>query len=168
MVQIYNPNVVGKHILIDIKNVNSDKLKLVEDMKAFLDKIVEELKLNVVGECSHQFKKDNSPYGATMIYLLSESHLSVHTFVDEGKITLDLFTCDISLDDKNLKNIIGDYFGVSRPERIRRGKSRTARTRKVAPQAPAGCRPGPASARQDRLPPAHASPPCGLVRGGRD
>ncbi len=35
-------------ILIDIKNVNSDKLKLVEDMKAFLDKIVEELKLNVV------------------------------------------------------------------------------------------------------------------------
>jgi S-adenosylmethionine/arginine decarboxylase-like enzyme len=53
MVQIYNPNVVGKHILIDIKNVKSDKLKLVEDMKAFLDKIVEELKLNVVGECSH-------------------------------------------------------------------------------------------------------------------
>ncbi len=89
MVQIYNPNVVGKHILIDIQNVNSDKLKLVEDMKAFLDKIVEELKLNVVGERSHQFKKDNSPYGATMIYLLSESHLSVHTFVDEGKITLD-------------------------------------------------------------------------------
>jgi hypothetical protein len=44
MVQIYNPNVVGKHILIDIKNVNSDKLKLVEDMKLFLDKIVEELR----------------------------------------------------------------------------------------------------------------------------
>ena len=35
------------------------------------------------------------------------------TFVDEGKITLDLFTCDISLEDKKLKNIIGDYFGVS-------------------------------------------------------
>ncbi len=40
MVQIYNPNIVGKHILIDIKNVDSDKLKLVEDMKAFLDKII--------------------------------------------------------------------------------------------------------------------------------
>ena len=113
MVQIYNPNVVGKHILIDVKNVSSDKLKLVEDIKPFLDKLVEELKLNVVGECSHQFEKFNSPYGATMVYLLSESHLSVHTFVDEGKITLDLFTCDISLEDKKLKNIIGDYFGVS-------------------------------------------------------
>jgi len=113
MVQLYNPNIVGKHILVDIKNISSDKLKLVEHIKPFLDKLVEELKLNVVGECSHQFEKFNSPYGATMIYLLSESHLSVHTFVDEGKITLDLFTCDISLDDKNLKNIIGDFFGVS-------------------------------------------------------
>ena len=113
MVQLYNPNIVGKHILVDIKNISSDKLKLVEDIKPFLDKLVEELKLNVVGECSHQFEKFNSPYGATMVYLLSESHLSVHTFVDEGKITLDLFTCDISLEDKKLKNIIGDYFGVS-------------------------------------------------------
>ena len=112
MVQIYNPNVVGKHILIDIKNVNSDKLKLVEDMKAFLDKIVEELKLNVVGECSHQFKKDNSPYGATMIYLLAESHLSIHTFVDEGKITLDLFTCSLGVETEKIKSIIKDYFEV--------------------------------------------------------
>ena len=113
MVQIYNPNVVGKQILIDVKNIDSNKLKLVEHIKPFMNFLVDELKLNVVGECSHQFEKFNSPYGATMVYLLSESHLSVHTFVDEGKITLDLFTCDISLDDKNLKNIIGDYFGVS-------------------------------------------------------
>ena len=113
MVQIYNPNVVGKHILIDIKNIESDKLKLVEDMKLFLDRIVEELKLNVVGECSHQFEKNNYPYGATLVYLLSESHLSVHTFVDEGKITLDLFTCDVSLEDRNIKKIICDHFSIS-------------------------------------------------------
>jgi S-adenosylmethionine/arginine decarboxylase-like enzyme len=101
MVQIYNPSVVGKHISIDVKNINSNKLKLVDDIKPFMDKVVEELKLNVVGECSHQFQKFNSPYGATMIYLLAESHLSIHTFVDEGKVTLDLFTCDISLEDRN-------------------------------------------------------------------
>lgn len=113
MVHIYNPNVVGKHILIDIKNIESDKLKLVDDIKPFMNKIIEELKLNVVGECSHQFEKFNAPYGATMVYLLSESHLSAHTFVDEGKITLDLFTCDVSLNDKNIKNMICDYFSIS-------------------------------------------------------
>ena len=113
MVQIYNPNVVGKHILIDIKNVDSNKLKLVDDMKLFLNKLVEELKLNVVGECSYQFEKFNDPYGATLVYLLSESHLSVHTFVDEGKITLDLFTCDVSLEDRNIKKIICEFLQIS-------------------------------------------------------
>jgi len=106
MVQIYNPNVVGKQILIDVKNIDSDKLKLVEHIKPFMDFLVDELKLNVVGECSHQFKKDDEPHGVTIIYLLSESHLSIHTFVDEGKIALDLFTCNIGLDDKNIKRMI--------------------------------------------------------------
>ena len=36
MVQLYNPNIVGKHILVDIKNISSDKLKLVEDINPFL------------------------------------------------------------------------------------------------------------------------------------
>ena len=57
MVQLYNPSLVGKQVLIDVKNVNSDKIKTIEDIKPFMDKVVEVLKLNVVGECSHQFKK---------------------------------------------------------------------------------------------------------------
>ena len=74
MVQIYNPNVVGKLILIDVKGISSDKIKTVEMIKPFMDKVVEELNLNVVDQCSYQFENDNLPYGATMIYLLSESH----------------------------------------------------------------------------------------------
>ena len=113
MVQIYNPNVVGKQILIDVKNIESDRLKTVESLKPFMDKVVQELNLNVVGECSHQFKKDNVPYGATMVYLLSESHLSIHTFVDEGKITIDLFTCSLSVENEKIKDMIKDYFVVN-------------------------------------------------------
>ncbi len=72
MVQIYNPNVVGKQILIDVKSISSDKLKKIEIIKPFMDKVVEELNLNVVDQCSYQLEKDNSPYSATMVYLLSE------------------------------------------------------------------------------------------------
>ena len=113
MVQIYNPNVVGKQILIDVKNIESDRLKTVESLKQFMDKVVQELNLNVVGECSHQFKKDNVPYGTTMVYLLSESHLSIHTFVDEGKITIDLFTCSLSVENEKIKDMIKEYFVVN-------------------------------------------------------
>jgi S-adenosylmethionine decarboxylase proenzyme len=112
MVQIYNPNVVGKQVLMDVKNINSDKLKTVEMIRPFMEKIIEELKLNVVGECTHQFEKNDFPYGVTMIYLLAESHLSIHTFVDEGKITLDLFTCSLGVEYDKLKIIIKDFFDV--------------------------------------------------------
>jgi S-adenosylmethionine/arginine decarboxylase-like enzyme len=64
---------------MDVKNIDSDKLKTVEMIRLFMGKKIEELKLNVVGKCSHQFKKDNLPYGATIIYLLAESHLSIHS-----------------------------------------------------------------------------------------
>ena len=40
---------------------------------------------------------------ATMVYLLSESRLSIHTFVDEGKVTIDLFTCSLSVENEKIK-----------------------------------------------------------------
>ena len=113
MVQIYNPNVVGKQVLMDVKNIEKDKLKTVEMIKLFMEKIIEALNLNVVGECSHQFKKDNLPYGVTMVYLLAESHLSIHTFVDECKILLVIFTCSLGVENEKLKSIMKDYFEVN-------------------------------------------------------
>jgi hypothetical protein len=38
--------------------------------ESFMDKVTEELKLNVINKYSHQFQNDNALYGATMIYLL--------------------------------------------------------------------------------------------------
>ncbi len=49
-------------------------------IKLFMDKVVEELKLNVVGQWSYQFEVSGVPYDATLTYLLSESHFSIHTF----------------------------------------------------------------------------------------
>ncbi len=34
---MYNPNVIGKQILIDVKNIDSDKLKTIDMIKPLMD-----------------------------------------------------------------------------------------------------------------------------------
>ena len=81
MVQLYNPNIVGKHILVDIKNISSDKLKLVEDIKPFLDKLVEELaRLRVdisviVDRLEVSIKMSGDPYHEEIYSMLVEKLL---------------------------------------------------------------------------------------------
>jgi S-adenosylmethionine decarboxylase proenzyme len=43
----------------------------------------------VIGQQFHQFE----PEGVTGFLLLAESHLSVHTWPEEGLATIDIFTC---------------------------------------------------------------------------
>lgn len=87
----------GTHIIIDIYEINNnDILKYKDSIISVLDNIVNKFNLNVVGKIIHQF----TPFGVTGVYVLSESHLSIHTFVEEQKIAMDLYTCN-SLNNSN-------------------------------------------------------------------
>ncbi len=56
--------------------------------------------------------KNNESHGATMSYLLAESQLSILTFVDERKVTIDIFTCNLRVEDKPIRHIMCDHFDV--------------------------------------------------------
>ena len=112
MVQLFNPDTIATQVLMDVKNIETTIINDVSLIQAFLDKVIEELKLNIVGECSKEFK-----HGITKVYLLSNntisSHLTLHTFTDQGKITIDLFTCCYDNHIIGLKNLIKQFFDVS-------------------------------------------------------
>ena len=81
----------GTHIIIDVSKINNNEpLKYLNTVTLILDKIVEKFNLNVVNKALHQFE----PFGVTGVYVLSESHLSIHTFVEEQKVAIDLYTCN--------------------------------------------------------------------------
>jgi len=99
---------IGTHLIFDISNIkNIEKLKYSSTIIPILDNIVQQLQLNVVAKATHQF----TPYGFTGVYVLSESHLSIHTFVDEGIIALDLYTCYFFDYSKKLYEILRNEFG---------------------------------------------------------
>ncbi|KKU12200.1 MAG: hypothetical protein UX17_C0054G0002 [Parcubacteria group bacterium GW2011_GWC2_45_7] len=71
--------------LIKIKSLN-DSLALVEEIAR---KIITGLDLKVVERVSHLFY----PRGITLAYILSESHLLIHSWPEFGTIHIDLVTC---------------------------------------------------------------------------
>ena len=80
----------GTHIIIDIYDIQDNEiLKYESTITPILEKIVEKYNLNVVKKAIYQFQ----PFGVTGVYILAESHLSIHTFVEERKAALDLYTC---------------------------------------------------------------------------
>ena len=56
--------------------------------------------LTPVGQVFHQFGTDSEPAGATGAVILAESHLAVHTWPELGAVTLDLYVCNFSQDNR--------------------------------------------------------------------
>ena len=60
-----------------------------EAMLHIFDKAMSAGNLTVVKEVCHKFE----PHGVTHIWLLSESHMAVHTWPENNFFSIDIFTC---------------------------------------------------------------------------
>jgi len=70
--------------------------------------IVGDMDLNVVKKFNHMF----FPQGITLVYILSESHLVIHTWPESGLIHVDLVTCSPRSEkefESSLKYAFVDY-----------------------------------------------------------
>jgi S-adenosylmethionine decarboxylase len=56
--------------------------------------------LQAVGQCFHRFtpREGCEQAGVTGVVLLAESHLAVHTWPELGRVTLDVFVCNQTVD----------------------------------------------------------------------
>lgn len=79
----------GQHLLVDIANVDSAFLASEERLSIAMLELVKECGLTLLSYHCHGMK----PSGVSCAGVLLESHVSFHTWPNEGVITLDLFTC---------------------------------------------------------------------------
>jgi S-adenosylmethionine decarboxylase proenzyme len=56
--------------------------------------------LTVVAEAFHGFGTAEAPAGATGAVVLAESHLAVHTWPETAGVTVDLYVCNFSQDNR--------------------------------------------------------------------
>ncbi|GIM44904.1 S-adenosylmethionine decarboxylase proenzyme [Collibacillus ludicampi] len=84
----------GRHVAVDAWGVDFDLLndpKFLEDMMV---QAAEKCGATVLSTQSKQFE----PQGATVLVLLSESHISIHTYPEKGFAALDCYTCGETVD----------------------------------------------------------------------
>ena len=82
-------NALGRHIIVEYYNCNCDILRNPELIKDYMCKAALLSGATIVESFFHHF----SPWGVSGAVIISESHLTIHTWPEYGYAAVDLFTC---------------------------------------------------------------------------
>ncbi|WP_226000683.1 adenosylmethionine decarboxylase [Paenibacillus sp. BJ-4] len=100
----------GRHVAVDTWGVEFELLNNAQFLETQLVEAAEACGATVMSVQSKQFE----PQGATVLVLLSESHLSIHTYPERGFAAIDCYTCGETVDPQ----LAIDYLvSVLKPER---------------------------------------------------
>lgn len=103
--------IIGHHCIWDVYNCDSNKLSYVPFVEEVLNRIVDELKLTKVNSAFKQFE----PVGVTGFILLSESHISIHTWPEHNFAAIDVFSCN-AFDMESVKSLLQELFNSDKVE----------------------------------------------------
>jgi S-adenosylmethionine decarboxylase len=88
---------MGKHLLLEVYGVNFNLINDVNSLQNIMIGGIERANMTILNIFSHCFL----PQGCTIVIALAESHVSCHTWPEQGCIAIDVYTCG----DKNPKII---------------------------------------------------------------
>ena len=109
---------LGRHILVEYYNCNEDTLRNHEEIENLMKKAAELSGATIVTSTFHHF----NPWGVSGAVIISESHLTIHTWPEFGYAAVDLFTCGDSVNpwigfdflEKSLKAEKSESYELSR------------------------------------------------------
>ena len=79
----------SKHLLLELYKCDYEKLNDESFLRCSLNKAAKLANATVLNLISNKFE----PQGVTAIALLSESHISIHTWPESNYSAIDIFTC---------------------------------------------------------------------------
>jgi len=84
----------GRHVAVDTWGIQFEKLNDPDWLQAQMVEAAEASGATVLSVQARQFE----PQGATVLVMLSESHLSIHTYPERGFAAIDCYTCGQTVD----------------------------------------------------------------------
>jgi len=92
----------------------------------------------IVKRVFHRF----APFGVSGVVVITESHVTVHTWPEHGYAAVDIFSCDERLDHRQICEALRERFGAARVARRLLSRGRVPGPRPKRPADAAATRKG--------------------------
>ena len=80
---------MGKHLLLEVYNVEFETINNIQSLQNAMMTGIQRAKMEILNTFSHHFV----PQGCTIVIALAESHVSCHTWPENGCLAVDVYTC---------------------------------------------------------------------------
>lgn len=80
---------IGRHLIAEYYDCDSGVLDDVERVRTAMLDAAHAVGATVIGETFHAFE----PHGVSGTVVIAESHLSIHTWPENGYVAVDIYTC---------------------------------------------------------------------------
>ncbi len=80
---------LGRHFIIEMFDCDRGALDDLEAIETAIERGAIRMGATVCGKVFHHF----APRGVTGVLVISESHISIHTWPEHGYAAVDIFTC---------------------------------------------------------------------------
>ncbi len=109
----------GVHLMVDGYGAPREVLKDKEALKKMLVDLPRIMGMHTISdpfvvEVGPMNRKD--PGGVSGFILIAESHISFHTFPDRGFVTIDVYTCQNTLDIDGFERLFKESFQLKNAE----------------------------------------------------
>ena len=95
----------GTHYLSSFIGCSADLLTCHTDFNNVVREGIRASGATLLNECGYVFENQSF----TTVFLLSESHCSIHTYPEHGSVFIDLFTCGDKCDYKKFEDVLKGY-----------------------------------------------------------
>lgn len=105
---------MGRHVIAELWNCNVEKLNNLK----LIEKIMVEAALEAGAEIREVAFHKFAPMGVSGVVIISESHLTIHSFPEHGYASIDVYTCGDIIDPNVAAQFITTALEASKYEAI--------------------------------------------------
>lgn len=94
-----------KHFVVELTE-QSDNLNSIDWLVQKIESLLADLKIKHIKSTYHKF----SPTGISLVYILSSSHVAIHTWPENNYLHIDLVTCSQNKELENMEAVVKSTF----------------------------------------------------------